>query len=107
LIVAVVMSNLFFVVNSEPLVSGQSVNAATYFEGIKNNTKSTAKNMSLIQNDSKISETFDGNVKIINETLPTLSDPSLKIETVFTGLKFPTSMAFLGPNDILVLQKNQ
>ena len=34
------------------------------------------------------------------------NDPSLKIELVFKGLKCPTSMALLGPNDILVLEKN-
>ena len=37
---------------------------------------------------------------------PTIKDPNLKVEVVFKGLKFPTSMAFLGPNDILVLEKN-
>lgn len=31
----------------------------------------------------------------------------LKIETVSTGLRSPTSMAFLGPNDILVLEKSK
>ena len=35
-----------------------------------------------------------------------IKDPDLKAEVVFKGLKFPTSMAFLGPNDILVLQEN-
>jgi len=37
-----------------------------------------------------------------------LIDPSLKVEPVFSdGLKGPTtSMAFVGPNDILVLEKN-
>jgi aldose sugar dehydrogenase len=35
-----------------------------------------------------------------------IKDPDLKDEVVFKGLKFPTSMAFLGPNDILVLQEN-
>ena len=37
-----------------------------------------------------------------------LFDPSLKVETIFKdGLKGPTTgMAFLGPNDILVLEKN-
>jgi aldose sugar dehydrogenase len=34
------------------------------------------------------------------------NDTNLKAELVFKGLKFPTSMAFLGPNDILVLEKN-
>lgn len=29
------------------------------------------------------------------------------IERMYTGLNFPTSMAFLGPDDILVLEKNQ
>jgi glucose/arabinose dehydrogenase len=39
-------------------------------------------------------------------TTPTIIDAKLKVEVVFKGLKFPTSMAFLGPNDILVLEKN-
>src|SRR5919202_230033 len=38
---------------------------------------------------------------------PTVNDPNLKVEEVFKGLDFPTSMAFLGPNDILVLEKNK
>jgi aldose sugar dehydrogenase len=41
-----------------------------------------------------------------NAATPTIIDPKLKVEAVFKGLKFPTSMAFLGPNDILVLEKN-
>ena len=37
---------------------------------------------------------------------PTIAkDPNLKLELVAQGLKLPTSMAFLGPNDILVLEK--
>ena len=39
---------------------------------------------------------------------PTVNDPSLRVERVVSGeLKIPTSMAFLGPNDILVLEKNK
>ena len=42
---------------------------------------------------------------------PSLNDPSLKVETVFKNsdeLDLPiTSMAFLGPDDILVLEKNK
>ncbi|MFL6367339.1 MAG: hypothetical protein ACJ72T_02165 [Nitrososphaeraceae archaeon] len=30
---------------------------------------------------------------------PTINDPRLKVDLVFKGLQFPTSMAFLGPND--------
>src|SRR5690349_2685556 len=37
---------------------------------------------------------------------PVLSNPDLKAELVFKGIKFPSSMAFLGPNDILLLQKD-
>src|ERR687888_160251 len=37
---------------------------------------------------------------------PIIADPNLKVELVLRGLKSPTSMAFLGPNDILVLEKN-
>jgi hypothetical protein len=38
---------------------------------------------------------------------PTLNDPNLKAEQIInTGLKSTTSMAFLGPNDILVLEKD-
>src|SRR5919107_802988 len=38
---------------------------------------------------------------------PLLNDPSLGVELVFEGLELPTSMAFLGPNDILVLEKDK
>jgi aldose sugar dehydrogenase len=42
-----------------------------------------------------------------NELGPLLRDPNLKASTVFRGIKFPSSMAFLGPDDILVLEKNE
>jgi glucose/arabinose dehydrogenase len=38
---------------------------------------------------------------------PALNDPNLKVEQIINrGFDDPTSMAFLGPNDILVLEKN-
>jgi glucose/arabinose dehydrogenase len=37
---------------------------------------------------------------------PYINDSSLKIEVVVDGLKHPTTMAFLGQNDILVLEKD-
>lgn len=37
---------------------------------------------------------------------PTVVDPNLDVRRVVDGLITPTSMAFLGPNDILVLEKN-
>lgn len=36
---------------------------------------------------------------------PTIVDTNLKVERVFSGLDFPTTMTFIGPNDILVLEK--
>jgi glucose/arabinose dehydrogenase len=40
------------------------------------------------------------------EGLPTVNDNKLKVEMVFKGLQFPTSMEFLGPDDVLVTEKN-
>ena len=37
---------------------------------------------------------------------PIISDPSLRLELVSEGLQLPTQMAFIGPNDILVLEKD-
>jgi glucose/arabinose dehydrogenase len=37
---------------------------------------------------------------------PVIDNPNLKADPVFRGLNFPTSMAFLGPNDILLLEKD-
>ena len=34
-----------------------------------------------------------------------LSDPKLKVELVASGFDFPTTMAFLGPDDFLILEK--
>ena len=39
-------------------------------------------------------------------TLPKVSDSTLKVELVSKGLDFPTSMAFLDNNSLLVLEKN-
>jgi len=38
---------------------------------------------------------------------PIIKDSSLKAEVVFEGLTSPTSIAFVGPNDILVLEKDK
>jgi glucose/arabinose dehydrogenase len=37
---------------------------------------------------------------------PTLKDPNLQVTEVVSGLSSPTTMAFIGPDDLLVLQKN-
>ena len=42
-----------------------------------------------------------------SEGIPLLVDPKLKVEVVAKGLDFPTTIAFLGNNDILVLEKSK
>jgi aldose sugar dehydrogenase len=42
-----------------------------------------------------------------NTDRPIILDNKLTVQVVFEGLNFPTSMAFLGPDDILVLEKNE
>jgi aldose sugar dehydrogenase len=42
----------------------------------------------------------------VEEGKPTLTDSNLKVEQVVEGLDTPTTMAFLRPNDILVLGKD-
>lgn len=37
---------------------------------------------------------------------PTVVEPGLAVRPVVSGLNLPTSMVFLGANDILVLEKN-
>jgi aldose sugar dehydrogenase len=46
-----------------------------------------------------------GSLPLLNDTSVTLSDPSLRIEVLATGLKKPTNMAFLDSGDVLVLEK--
>jgi aldose sugar dehydrogenase len=68
--------------------SGHSANSQEWMEG---------------QTEQKIP---DVNVAIGNETA-NIKDPTLRVETVAEGLEFPTTMAFLGPYDILVLEKEK
>jgi aldose sugar dehydrogenase len=52
-------------------------------------------------------QNIPGVVASIGKGEPAVIDPNLKIETVTTGLMLPTTMAFVGPDDILVLEKNK
>src|SRR5918996_967826 len=48
------------------------------------------------------------NASIGREDEPSIKDPNLGVQLVYSdGLEFPTSMAFLGPDDILVLEKEK
>src|SRR5918996_3962603 len=41
-----------------------------------------------------------------SRTGPTITDPNLITEVVYRGLAYPTDIAFLGSNDILVIEKD-
>jgi glucose/arabinose dehydrogenase len=43
----------------------------------------------------------------VTSSNPVVNDPNLTVNLYFRGLKAPSSMIFLAPNDILVTQKNQ
>jgi aldose sugar dehydrogenase len=45
--------------------------------------------------------------EFVEDGEPKLTDSNLKVEQVVEGLDTPTTMAFLGPNDILVLEKDK
>jgi aldose sugar dehydrogenase len=45
--------------------------------------------------------------EIYTHKRPTIEKPNLGIDIITTGIDFPSDMAFLGVNDILVLEKNQ
>ena len=55
-------------------------------------------NLKSYQNQSKLKQG--------QYALPSVKDNSLKVEQVTSGLSFPTSMAFIDNNNILVLEKN-
>jgi aldose sugar dehydrogenase len=56
------------------------------------------------QQDDEMLE--DGKDSVVRDG-PTIRDSNLKVELVARGFDFPTSMTFLGPDDILVSEKNQ
>lgn len=49
--------------------------------------------------------TSSGTGRLAAQTGPSVVDPNLAVRTVVSGLAQPTTMAFIGPNDILVLEK--
>ncbi|MDX1371434.1 MAG: PQQ-dependent sugar dehydrogenase [Nitrososphaeraceae archaeon] len=50
---------------------------------------------------------INNNIDYVIAQEPTLKDPNLKVETIVEGLSWPTSMAFIDNNNILVLEKEK
>ena len=57
--------------------------------------------------DSAIEKPSPATILSDDKVKPSFVDSNLTAELVFRGLDFPTTMAFLGPDDILVLEKDK
>ncbi|MFI5405242.1 MAG: PQQ-dependent sugar dehydrogenase [Nitrososphaerales archaeon] len=98
-----------------------------YKNGNQNNAEYPIGNKTLVRQDNSTDystankdinlreSAYGGNTSIdlknttlsnIQYNYPRVLDSDLKVELVTSGIKFPTHMAFLGQNDILVLEKN-
>jgi len=60
----------------------------------------------LIGNSCSLSYGQDIQGTLFGRVVPKIYLHDLKVEEVFLGLHFPTRMAFVGPDDILVIEKN-
>lgn len=60
-----------------------------------------------IINEINAQQTFRNRNFLQTERNPSLTDPSLKVELVVSGIDVPTTMAFLGPDDLIVLEKEK
>jgi aldose sugar dehydrogenase len=61
---------------------------------------------SIITYRSALAQQEFAETEFVEEGKPKLFDPNLKITTIVEGLNTPTTMAFVGPDDILVLEKD-
>ena len=57
--------------------------------------------------ETNAQQTFRDRNFLQTESNPSIADPNLKVELVVGGLELPTTMAFLGPNDFIVLEKEK
>lgn len=60
-----------------------------------------------IINEINAQQTFRDRNFLQTESNPSVTDPSLKVELVVSGIELPTTMAFLGPDDLVVLEKEK
>jgi glucose/arabinose dehydrogenase len=60
-----------------------------------------------MHHETNAQQTFRDRNFLQTETNPSIADPNLKVELVVGGLELPTTMAFLGPNDFIFLEKDK
>ena len=59
-----------------------------------------------INSTNTSSRSGDNAFQVLPDTTPpSISDPNIRVEKVITGLEFPTSMAFLDNDDIIITEK--
>ena len=58
-------------------------------------------------NDINAQQDFRDRNFLQTERNPSIADPDLKVELVAGGIELPTTMAFVGPNDFIVLEKEK
>ncbi|HSA72834.1 MAG TPA: PQQ-dependent sugar dehydrogenase [Nitrososphaeraceae archaeon] len=60
-----------------------------------------------LYNETYAQQVFRDRNFLITESKPSVADATLKVEPVVGGLELPTTMAFLGPDDFIVLEKDK
>lgn len=60
-----------------------------------------------LYNETYAQQVFRDRNFLITESKPSVADATLKVEPVVDGLELPTTMAFLGPDDFIVLEKDK
>ena len=58
-------------------------------------------------NETNAQQAFRENNFLRTERIPSVADSNLEVELVVGGLQIPTTMAFLGPDDFIVLEKDK
>ena len=103
---------------NQSIISIQGSFAAVSDIAITNTTISDpikTSNLPSLQQDSIVNNSSLGEINsssisysssISKIKMPEIIDPTLTVEVVSDGLNMPTTMAFLGPDDFLILQEN-
>lgn len=91
-------------INRYPFTNMQEVRDLGLIEVRSNHINEN--NLAYAQTSNGTMDLENSNLTVPQIPMPTVTAPTLKVELVDSGLKYPTTMAFVGKNDILVLEKN-
>jgi len=81
-------------------VSDRNITTTTTPDSLQTSNLQSSAQQDSIVNSSSLGESNS------SSSLPQIKDPNLTVEVVVDGLNMPTTMAFLGTGDFLILQKN-